>query len=776
MDIQPNKKTPGRNDPCPCGSGKKFKKCCGLNTGKSAIRETVDGDLETGFSLYRNGDIAGAVAIAQRYILTNPDLPEASLLLGMCNYSRGNLVGARKNILKANTLAENLQNKNIVSNIKLMLSVIEQNLGNFENAEHSARDAIDLGFNSSLTYNALGAALVAQKKFKEAITAFQHALGIDAMDAELWENLGICYYRLFEHTKAVTCYQKAIELNPAHASAYRKLGTTYMDLYRYDAAIDQFLLFLKFDAEDAFITSNLGAAYAYLGRLDEAYKWLTRSISLDADRASTYLAFGIYYQKKGENENCKKMLYKTLAKEPENIFFRAKITGILEESCAFREREEVLIRFREIQKLEAWEIEPLIPTLLRLNYTNTLSSGDIKRLHLLVGEYLSNKIVSSEYSHDNASYSENSIIRIGYVSTDFRDHSVGFFIRNIIGAHDPDRFEVYCYADLDKSDAITEEIKSKSSQFKDITSLSDESLAKLIYDDQIQILVDLNGYTGRRFSSTIRLPVFAYKPAPVQVTYLGYPNTTGMKAIDYRITDKFAEDPDGTQYSEELLEMPECFLCFGSFLNQDIDPVPAFERNGYITFGSFNNTAKLTREGIGVWSEILHRVANSVILIKAVWLDQEIAKENILMEFESNGVERHRVHLHGNIDQKIDHLGFYNKIDIALDTFPYNGTTTTCEALWMGVPVIALVGNKHVQRVSYSILKNIGHAELVAHSEKEYIDMACELASNRELIRELRNRLPDDLSKSILCNPDRFTRQLEQVYLDIWDKYIGGRH
>jgi len=220
--------------------------------------------------------------------------------------------------------------------------------------------------------------------------------------------------------------------------------------------------------------------------------------------------------------------------------------------------------------------------------------------------------------------------------------------------------------------------------------------------------------------------------------------------------------------------MPECFLCFGNFPYQDINLVPAFEKNGYITFGSFNNAAKFTIEGIGMWSEVLRRVEDSKILIKSQWLDQVITKENILSEFEKNGIDRSRILLQGFLDNKNDHLEFYNNIDIALDTFPYNGTTTTCEALWMGVPVITLLGKKHAQRVSYSILKNIGHEELVAESEKEYIKIACDLATNQNSLRALKESISKDLKSSILCNPDRFTRQLEHIYLNVWDKYISG--
>lgn len=767
-------KSPGRNDPCPCGSGKKFKKCCGLSKSKLNSRVVGNGDINSGFALYRQGDVEEALSIASRLIRDNPEMPEAYALEGMCKFSKGEFSAAKEALLKVEGLANLLKDKTNIPNYKVMLATLEYELGNYKSAELYAREALDLGLNDSLTHNVLGAALAAQEKFKEAKGAFLRALEFEAKDAELWENLGVCNYRLFEYSEAVACFKKALSLNSELRSSNKQLGLALMELYKYGEAIEQFLQYLKKGKEDAFITSNLGAAYAYQNQLDEAFNWLTRSQNLDPGLASTYLAFAIFYLKKGESENCKKNLRKALEIEPENVSLRVKILEILEEICAIREREEVLVPFKKIQSPKPAEIESLIPALLRLNYTNVLSLGDIKRMHVLVGEYLSNKAINSDFHHEIAAYKSNSKIKIGYVSTDFREHSVGYFIRNIIKAHDPNKFEIYCYADLGKSDLITQEIKSSVSHFKNITSLDDESAAKIISDDQIQILVDLNGYTERHVSRTSRLPVFAYGPAPVQIAYLGYPNTTGVNALKYRITDSYADFPDSTQFTEKLIYMPECFLCFGDFPGQKIELVTAFERNGYVTFGSFNNTAKLTTEVITVWASILHRVQKSKILIKAFWLKDEIARENIYQEFERNGIERHRIQLLGIRKSKTDHLSLYNDIDIALDTFPYNGTTTTCEALWMGVPVITLLGKLHAQRVSYSILKNIGHEELVAQNEKEYIDIACDLAANQEFLRALRKRIPQDLSNSILCNPERFTRQLEQVYLNAWDKYSGG--
>lgn len=356
-------------------------------------------------------------------------------------------------------------------------------------------------------------------------------------------------------------------------------------------------------------------------------------------------------------------------------------------------------------------------------------------------------------------------LKIAYISSDFKLHPVGFYMNQIIRSHDRQHFEVYCYAHMGRDDVMTQHIREHADHFIDITKLRDEAVAERIHADGIHILIDLSGHT-----TDTRLPVLAYRPAPVQMTYLGYPNTTGLPTVDYRITDHYAECEEGTYYMEKLLYMPQSFLCFGvdpSELREESSP--AGQRD-HITFASFNNVRKMNPQVIQTWSQILNRLPGSKLALKAKDLDNKVIRENMLREFASHGIQAERIEFRPYTKTYEEHIIQYNDTDVALDTFPYNGTTTTCDALVMGVPVITLVGESHAQRVSCSILKNIGLEQTITYSVDEYVDKAVAIANNRQGLTVLRNTLPTLFNHSILCQPEKFTRQLENLYHQAWQE------
>ena len=362
-------------------------------------------------------------------------------------------------------------------------------------------------------------------------------------------------------------------------------------------------------------------------------------------------------------------------------------------------------------------------------------------------------------------------LKVAYLSADFNAHPVGAFMNQIIRSHDRSRFEIYCYAYLERNDAFTQNFRDHAEHFIDITALRQDEMAKRIHDDGIHLLIELGGHT-----TNSKLSVLAYKPAPVQLTYLGYPNTTGLPTVDYRITDPFAESPEGTRYVEKLLKMPQSFLCYSIGLAQPASDTAPVEKNGRITFASLNHIRKLTPETIQAWSQILNRVPDSGLILKARAVDSgsSLILENVLSEFARHGIGRERIEFLPFTDSHKEHMLQYHEIDIALDTYPYNGTTTTCDALAMGVPVVTLVGTAHAQRVSYSILKNVGFEETIAHGVDDYIEKAVALAGRPEYLTMLRKILPTLFRHSILCQSEPFTRQLEDLYLQAWQEKAGA--
>ncbi len=368
-------------------------------------------------------------------------------------------------------------------------------------------------------------------------------------------------------------------------------------------------------------------------------------------------------------------------------------------------------------------------------------------------------------SHENTPDLDRKL-RVGYISPDFRMHSVAYFFESLLDGHNRSEVEVYGYGNVDIPDQLTMHLQQKFDHYQNIFGTDDKTVADMIEQDRIDILVDLAGHTGG-----YRLLVLAHKPAPVQVTYLGYPDTTGMQQVDYRLTDSLVDSSQSQQYhSEELVFLPNGFLCYKPpGLEIPIASLPAAEK-GFITFGSFNNNCKINPYIMALWAQILTANSNWRLLLKFAAGNDQKVKDNYLQNFEQLGVSRDRVEIHGK-KPFIEHLRLYNQVDIALDTYPYNGTTTTCEALWMGVPTISLVGEHHASRVGLSILSRVGLEFFAASSPDEYIAKATSLARKPEALAAIRASMRQRMAAGPLCNAKAFARDLETAYRKMWYKW-----
>ncbi len=361
-------------------------------------------------------------------------------------------------------------------------------------------------------------------------------------------------------------------------------------------------------------------------------------------------------------------------------------------------------------------------------------------------------------------------LRVGYISPDFRRHSVTFFFEPLLDGHNREVVEVYGYGNIAFCDATTERLKNKFDHYRNILTLDHKAVAELIESDRIDILVDLAGHSGDS-----GIYAMAYKPAPIQVTWLGYPDTTGMSQMDYRLTDSIA-DPPGSEkfYTEKLFYLPDGFLCYGpSGMMPPLAPLPALER-GHITFGSFNNSTKINPFIIELWSRILKAVPESNLLLKFKSGQDDEVRQMFIKRFEKFGISSDRIVTSGWLRPPA-HLELYNHMDIALDTFPYNGTTTTCEAMWMGVPVISLVGDHHMSRVGLSILTSVGLEFFAASTAEEYVAKATVLAAKPDALAKIRASMRDRMAPSPLCNRSLFTRSIEQAYRKMWHQWCNNQ-
>jgi len=378
-------------------------------------------------------------------------------------------------------------------------------------------------------------------------------------------------------------------------------------------------------------------------------------------------------------------------------------------------------------------------------------------------------VASDIPSHQN-DRKPNRRLRIGYVSPDFRTHSVAYFMEALLENHDRSAFEIFCYSDVALKDTTSVRFENLADCWRDIAGMPDENVAQWVLNDRVDILVDLAGHTAKN-----RMLLFARKPAPVQVSYLGYPNTTGLDTVDYRITDSWSDPPGQTDhlYTEKLLHLPHGFLCYTPPKTSPAAGNLPAERSGFITFGSFNNRAKITPEVIKIWSMILILVPNARLYIKSKSLSDSATQKSLHDKFIENNVAPEQIKFMGYSPSTYDHLDLYNSVDIGLDTFPYNGTTTTCEAMWMGVPVIVLSGMIHMSRVGVSLLSNVGLPDLIGDSADDYVHKAVELAANLEKLKKIRLELRNMMCRSPLMNGPLFTHSLENAYRRMWENWAN---
>jgi len=335
----------------------------------------------------------------------------------------------------------------------------------------------------------------------------------------------------------------------------------------------------------------------------------------------------------------------------------------------------------------------------------------------------------------------------------------------LLQQHDHLQFEVFCYSNATTIDGITSSLRSNADHWRQIAGMNNHQVAEQVRKDAIDILIDLSGHTSGN-----RLLVFARKPAPVQISYLGYPGTTGLSAIDYRLTDCFADPPGLTEHlhAEKLHRLSRTNWCFAA--PEDAPPVqpPPASCRDHVTFGSFNNFAKVTDEVLQSWWTILRHVPRSRLLLKCAIFETKRVCEQVTGIFTAQGIEPGRLELQGWQPDHAMHLTLYNEMDIALDTFPYNGTTTTCDALWMGVPVITLAGPAHASRVGMSLMSSIGLSETIATTTVEYVGLAVALAQDQDRLKTIRLGLRDRMRRSPLMDAERFARDVEAAYRQMW--------
>lgn len=540
--------------------------------------------------------------------------------------------------------------------------------------------------------------------------------------------------------------------SPFFAEALFLLGTALGDRRDYAGGADCFSRLLELDDTRVEYHNNLAMCMMELRRPQEAYRHLVRAIQLAPGKAETYNTLGNllvrYWRLAEAAEQYRRAieLKNDYVGAYSNLGRIANFEGRVADAVAFFDK--------------ALELQPDFRTaadnlLFIINNTDIYTPEQIRDEHLRLADIYDGPVEPHGTQHQHR---QGAKIRVGYVSPDFRNHSVGFFIEPVLRSHNREHFEIYCYDQASVPDDATKRIKNLGWAWRTIYGLSDTEVVDQIQEDCIDILVDLAGH-----SEGNRLGVFARRPALVQVTWLGYPNTTGLKQINFRMTDDLA-DPSGMTdhlYSEQLVRLPRSFLCYAPPLSApEVAPFP----DGPITFCCFNHYPKISDTVLNLWARVLHVLPDARFSLKSGPLGDVGVRDQLIRRFAVRGIDRSRLILSSFSVGREEHLQRYGVCHIALDTYPYAGTTTTCESLWMGVPVVTLAGITHVSRVGVSILENAGIPELIAMNEDQYVGIAVALARNQERLQEYRKSLRARLFASPLMDAITFTSELEQAY------------
>ena len=614
---------------------------------------------------------------------------------------------------------------------------------------------------AGIHYN-IGNLLRHQEQYQEAIKAYRQALEIKPEVALTWNNLGLAQQKLGQLAAAEESFRQAVHCNPDHAGIYSNYGNVLCDDNRAAEAIELYRKALEIDPDFAEAWNNMGMALWSQGENETAIEYYQKALQLDTRSLAAYNNLGNAYNALGQYKKALSYYQQVLALDPDNAETLNNIGNSYNEQG---QHETAYQYFRRVLEIKP-QFKAAHSNLLFLLSYNVLRTPvemleahrEWDRIHGSVGR-------KHAYTHPTTG-DPGKRLRIGYVSPDFRLHAVSFFIEPILRNHHRQQVEVFCYAEISRPDNVTTHLQAQADHWRSTIGLTDEALAQQIHEDGIDILVDLAGHTAGN-----RLGAFSYKPAPVQASYLGYFTTTGLATMDYWISDEVLTPKDTVELSTETIyRLPRCCL---SYQPPAEAPAVVMPQNDRVTFGSFNHLSKISPATIALWSAVLHAVPTAQLLLKSKQLNDTAVQDKTRARFAEHGISAERLILLPMTPTVEEHLGIYGRVDIALDTIPRTGGSTTTEALWMGVPVITLAGERFIERLSATMLSAIGLEALITRSREDFVACAAALAHDHERRTSLRADLRQRMAHSPLCDAADLCRILENAYRSMWRHHLS---
>jgi protein O-GlcNAc transferase len=678
--------------------------------------------------------------------------------------------------------------------------------GKLDEAMQCYLEAIRLAPNPARGHLNRGNVLLLQGDLDGALDAFRTALDHQPDYAGAHYNIGNALLGNRQFDAAVASYRSALEINPDYAEVHCSLGVALKELGQFDEAVDCLRHALQFEPGLAEAQTNLdiavrdmfnqGHVLMGLGQFEGALEIIRRVLAIKPDYAEAHNSLGVALQALGKFEQAAACYRRAIEIKPDyaeahfNLGNALKDIGLLDQAVpSYRQATEInpglfqahnnlALALQELGQLDsatasyrrALVIHPDFVDahdnlLLSLNYSASHSAAQYLEQARQYDRVISAKVGARFTSWQCRAQPDR--LRVGLVSGDMRKHSVGYFLEGLLAHLDPARVELIAYPTHHIEDELTARIRPYFSEWRPLFGNSDQSAANMIHSDGVHILIDVSGHTEHN-----RLPVFSWKPAPVQVTWLGLPTTTGVAEIDYVLGDPHATPQEfDDHFSESVWRLPDSYLCLTApDSSVTVAALPA-RSNGYVTFGSFNNLTKMTDDVVAVWASILKAVPNSRMLLKSRQLNNPATVEHTRHRFSACGIAPERVMLGGTFTSRDDHLKAYHRVDIALDTFPYPGVTTSAEALWMGVPVLSLRGNRFLSRTAESIARNAGLLDWLAADEDEYVAKAVAFSSDFGALATLRAVLREQVLASPLFDAPRFARNFDEALWGMWQRY-----
>ena len=645
--------------------------------------------------------------------------------------------------------------------IKFILELI--NLNKIVDAENDLKKKMLIYPNSSILFNIRGAILASKNVLDEAIINYKKSIKINANYAQAYNNLGIAFHKLNKIDTAIKNYKKALSLKKDFAEALNNLGNAYIDFDKPKDSLQYFNKALEFNPSYVEAYNGMGAANEKLGNKNDALKNYQKATEIKPDYAEAYNSLGT--------------LYSNLSKFDESLSnYKKAIQLNTNYEKAYNNLGNLLSNLGKFDEAtnaykQAIKIKPDYPKAYSNLLFNLIYKTDFD-LNYYLSEAKKFRLNCKTIKKLKFTYKYETNpkkLRVGFVSADFGNHPGGYFTLGLLRELRKKNFELVAYPTIERKDELSRHLKPLFSKWSLIKKKDDENVVKQIINDGIHILIDLQGHSAKN-----RLPIFIYKPAPVQVTWLGQ-GSTGISEIDYFIGSNYIIPKDEEKhYVEKVLRLPEISQCFTPpDFDLKIENLPAI-KNNFITFGCVNKLAKVNDDVIALWSKILLSVPNSKLLLKNKLLNSKEIIDTTIQRFKKQNVKKEQLILEGESKTRKELLNIYNKIDIVLDPFPFQGNTTSIEAVWMGVPIITLKGNRYISHFGESINSNLNMSNWIAENYEDYILKAKKFSSDINELSKIRTSLRQSCLQSPVFDSKRFSKHFDQMLWKIWKDFDNG--